>query len=47
MQQTAFGEAELDTYLRVDRADGSVEFYHLIDGANLPITEAEYMEANR
>lgn len=45
-QDTTFGEAVLDVYAKVDRADGSVEYYRVLDGENVPITAAEYAAAN-
>lgn len=41
-QPTAFGEAELETFLRVDRKDGSTEFYRVADGVTTPISRDEY-----
>lgn len=44
-QITQFGEAELDSFLRVDRADGSVEFFHVVNGQNVPLSAAQYEQA--
>lgn len=44
-QSTQLGEAELDAYVRVDRADGTTEFFHVVNGLNLPMTRAQYEQA--
>lgn len=44
MQQTAFGDVEVDAFARVDRADGTVEFYRIANGEHVRISEAEYVE---
>jgi hypothetical protein len=46
-QPWAYGEAELDSYIKVDRANGTVEHYHVVNGANVPITAAEYAAAQQ
>lgn len=46
-QVTEFGEAEVDAYIRVDRKDGRVEFYHIVDEQNIPITAEEYAAAHQ
>lgn len=44
-QITQLGEAELDAYAKVQRRAGGVEYFHLVDGVNVPITAAEYAAA--
>lgn len=46
-QLTNIGEAEIEAYMRVARADGTVEFYRIVDGENVSISEAEYATANK
>lgn len=41
-QATAFGDAEASALLRVDKADGRVEFYRVLDSQTVQITQAEY-----
>lgn len=43
-QQTVFGEVELSALLKVDKADGSVKYYRVINDQNIEITEEEYRE---
>lgn len=45
-QHTAFGAASLVTYIRVDKADGSILYYKVVDEENVQITEQEYKENN-
>lgn len=44
-QPTQFGEAELDSYIRVERKDGTTEFFHVVNGENVPISAAQYVKA--
>lgn len=44
-QATQFGEAELDSWIRVDRANGDTEFFHVVNGVNVPICAADYTQA--
>lgn len=46
-QPSQFGDAELDAYARVDRADGSTEYFHIVDGTNVPITAVAYATATQ
>lgn len=44
-QITQIGEAELDAFMRVDRADGSHEYFHVVNGMNVPMTREQYEQA--
>lgn len=44
-QWTGFGEAELDSYIRVERKNGTSEFFHVVNGQNVPISAAQYEQA--
>lgn len=50
MQMTAFGEVEIETLMKVERANGRPTTYYLVgtnaDGnaVNIPITREEYIE---
>lgn len=44
-QITQLGEAELDSFVRVDRKDGTREFFHVVNGLNIPISAAQYEQA--
>lgn len=46
-QPWAYGEAEIDSYIRVDRTNGTREFFHITNGENVPITAAEYAAATQ
>jgi hypothetical protein len=43
-QLTQMGEAELDLFIRVDRKDGTREYFRVINGVNHPISAAEYAQ---
>lgn len=43
-QQTVFGEVEVDAMLKVQKADGTIEYYRVVDGQNIEITEQEYKQ---
>lgn len=43
-QVTAFGEAELECFGKVDRASGQTEFFRVVDGENVEISQLAYME---
>ncbi len=45
-KDTVFGEAELITYMKVEKKDGRVFYYKVVDGQNIEITEKEYKENN-
>lgn len=44
-QSTQLGEAELDAFVRVDRKDGTTEFFHLVNGVNVPMSREQYEQA--
>lgn len=41
-QPTVLGDAEVTVTYRVDRADGTVEFYRATNGVTTAITQDEY-----
>lgn len=41
-QQTALGDAEVDSLLKVKKADGSMKYFRIVDNQNIEITEEEY-----
>lgn len=43
-QQTVFGEVEVSALLKVNKADGSVKYYRVVNDQNIEITEEEYRE---
>lgn len=45
-QTTQHGKAEIDTWIKVDRANGAVEYYHVVNEENVTITAAEYAAAH-
>ena len=45
-QDTAFGEAELTTYMKVERKNGQVAYFKVVNGLNTEISEKEYKENN-
>lgn len=44
-QITQLGEAELDSYIKIARADGTTEYYRVLNGANTPLSAAQYEQA--
>lgn len=46
-QETVFGDAEVSAWIKVERANGNVEFYKVIDKQNVAISKEEYEEAHR
>lgn len=38
-------DGEVDSYMKVRRADGSVRYFHNTDGESVEITEDEYLKA--
>lgn len=46
-QGTAFGEASLDAYLKVEKANGTTRYIQVVDGQNIEITEAAYLAAHK
>lgn len=46
-QVTQFGEAEVDTFIKVDRADGNCEHFHVVNGVNVPISATQYEQATK
>ncbi len=41
-QKTVFGDAEISAYLKVDKANGNVLYYKVVNGQSIEITEEEY-----
>lgn len=46
-QTTQMGEAELDSYIRVGRRNGDVEYFHVVNQMNVPITADAYAAATQ
>lgn len=44
-QITQHGEAELDSWIKVQRVSGVVEHFHVVDGENIPMTAEAYADA--
>lgn len=45
-QMTSLGEAEVDAYVKARRAaTGLFEYFHVVDGENIPLTAEEYSAA--
>lgn len=45
-QVTSFGEANLVSYIKVEKKDGTIIYYKVVDGQNTEITEQEYLADN-
>lgn len=43
-QSTTLGDAEVDALLKVEKADGSMKYFHVVNGQNVEISEEEYKE---
>jgi hypothetical protein len=43
-QSTTFGDAEVDTLLKVKKADGSMKYFQVVKNQNVEISEEEYKE---
>lgn len=46
-QDTAFGKATLTTYMKVEKKDGRVIYYKVVDDENIELTEQEYLAETR
>ena len=46
-QHTAFGGAEVTAYLKVEKKNGEVRYYKVVDGQNVEISEEEYKLNNK
>jgi len=42
-QITSIGEADVEAFIKVDRVNGTTEFYRVLNGENIPISKEEYM----
>ena len=42
-QSTSLGQATMTTYIKVEKQDGSVLYYKVVDEQNIEITEQEYL----
>ena len=41
-QPTALGDAEVDSLLKVEKADGSTKYFRVVNDQNIEIDEEEY-----
>ena len=46
-QHTAFGGTELTAYLKVEKKNGEVRYYKVVDEQNIEISEEEYKLNNK
>jgi len=44
MQNTAFGQAEIAGYLKVEKVSGAILYYKVVDDQSIEIDETEYLE---
>lgn len=45
-QDTVFGTANMDSYIKVEKKDGRAFYYKVVDEQNIEITEQEYLANN-
>lgn len=46
-QITQIGEADLETFIKVEKKDGRVLYFRVVDEQNIEITEQEYLDNNK
>jgi len=47
MDMTSLGEAVLSMFAKVERKNGTVSYFKVVDGEHKELTEEEYLDGNR